>query len=117
MPDLLHRRPHWFTIAAVLAGICLPDAVALAAPSQWVYYDAAGKLAYQTWGNGNRIMDFSSAGYMGGGVAIPNISAQIRLDPLPNGADNTQAIQNAINAVAAMPLVNGIRGAVALNPG
>jgi hypothetical protein len=102
---------------ALLASCSLFCASAPAAPSQWVYFDNTGKLAYQTWGNGNRIMDFSSAGYMGGGVAIPNVGAKITLNPLSNGADNTQAIQNAINSVAAMPLVNGIRGAVVLNPG
>jgi hypothetical protein len=112
-----NRRAIWKTLAAAVASCALTARIASAAPSQWVYYDAAGKLAYETWGNGNRIMDFSSAGYMGGGVAIPNVGAKITLDPLPAGADNTQAIQNAISAVAAMPLVNGFRGAVVLNPG
>src|ERR1700761_7426661 len=40
--------------------------------SSWVYYDANGHLAYKQYGsNGDRIMDFSSAGYGGGGVALP----------------------------------------------
>jgi len=91
--------------------------LASAATSEWVQFDTSGKLTYQTWGNGNRIMDFSSAGYMGGGVAIPTVGAKVTLSPLAGGVDNTQTIQNAINAVAAMPLVNGVRGAVILNPG
>jgi hypothetical protein len=42
------------------------------AVSEWVYYDAKGKLAYKPLNaQGDRIMDFSHAGYKGGGVAIP----------------------------------------------
>jgi len=102
-----------------LAGLVLLLAqatLALAAQSQWVQYDSTGHLAYQTWGNGNRIMDFSHAGYMGGGIAIPEVGVKLTLSPQP-GIDQTQAIQNAINAVSAMPLVNGFRGAVSLAPG
>ena len=87
-----------------------------AAESQWVHYDDTGHLVYQTWANGNRIMDFSSAGYMGGGVGIPNVAPKITLSP-QSGVDQTQAIQNAINTVASLPLVGGVRGAVVLNPG
>jgi hypothetical protein len=36
--------------------------------SQWVYPDAKGKLVYKTLESGDKIMDFSYAGYMGGGV-------------------------------------------------
>jgi hypothetical protein len=117
---IMSRRAQY---RAILFFTALLTAFAQTSPthavqSQWVRYDATGHLAYQTWGsNGDRIMDFSSAGYMGGGVVIPNSPAKITLNPLAGGADNTQAIQNAINSVAAMPLVNGIRGAVVLNPG
>ena len=34
-----------------------------------------GKLIYTSDEDGNTIPDFSNAGYMGGGVAIPNIPA------------------------------------------
>jgi hypothetical protein len=117
MLTYLKRRATWCVLFAMLASCTSFSGTAPAAPSQLVHFDNAGKLAYQTWGNGNRIMDFSHAGYMGGGVAIPNVGTKITLDPLANGADNTQAIQNAINSIAAMPLVNGVRGAVVLNPG
>jgi hypothetical protein len=60
-------------------------------------------------------MDFSYAGYMGGGVALPVAPVKQMLSP--SGGDDTAAIQTAINAVAAMPLTNGLRGAVLLAPG
>jgi hypothetical protein len=86
-----------------------------AAQSAWVYYDGAGHLAYQTWTNGNRIMDFSDAGYMGGGVALPTVPTVLTLNP--SGGDDKTALQNALNAVSAMPLTNGFRGALQLGSG
>src|SRR6185369_8502214 len=89
--------------------------LAAAAPSTWVYYGTNGLLNYQTWSNGNKIMDFSHAGYKGGGVALPNVATVQTLNP--SGGDDKTALQNAINAVAALPLVNGFRGALQLGPG
>ncbi len=93
-------------------------------PSQWVYY-SGGNLAYKTLSNpdnsGNlgydQILDFSTAGYMAGGTAIPTATAEVTLSP--SGGDDTRAIQNAIDSVAAMLLnpTTGLRGAVLLNPG
>src|SRR6185369_6688011 len=100
------RLAAFLGFAAVTAG---------AAPSTWVYYGLDGKLAYQTWSNGNRIMDFSHAGYMGGGVSIPDIATVQTLNP--SGGDDRTALQNAINSVAGRPLVNGVRGALQLGPG
>jgi len=85
------------------------------AKSQWVYPDAKGKLVYKTLGTGDRIMDFSFAGYMGGGVAIPSVPVKITLSP--SASDNTDAIQKAIDEVSKMKLVNGFRGAVLLKAG
>lgn len=61
-------------------------------------------------------MDFSYAGYMGGGVELPKIKAMKAVRP-SGAADDTANIQQAINEVAAMPLKNGFRGAVLLLPG
>lgn len=83
--------------------------------SYWVYLDQHGKLAYKTLPGGDKIMDFSYAGYMGGGVSIPNVEVKITLKPVDG--DNTDVIQNAINEVSKMRLMNGLRGAVLLNPG
>lgn len=83
--------------------------------SEWVYIGRSGKLNYKTLDKGDKIMDFSYAGYMGGGVAIPTIAVKVTLNPIDG--DNTDAIQNAITQVSKMPIINGFRGAVLLNKG
>ncbi len=88
----------------------------IAAVSQWVRLGPDGKLVYKTTPRGDRIMDFSSAGYMGGGVALPSVPVKRSVKP-SGGADDTAAIQDAIDAVSAMPAKNGFRGAVLLAPG
>jgi hypothetical protein len=60
-------------------------------------------------------VDFSYAGYMGGGVPLPRVPAGPSVSP--SGADDTAAIQHAIDQVSALPLKNGFRGAVVLAPG
>jgi hypothetical protein len=84
--------------------------------SSWVYADATGNLQYKPLtASGDRIMDFSYAGYMGGGVAIPTVPVQKMV--APSGGDDSAAIQAAIDAVSKLPLQNGVRGAVLLAPG
>lgn len=83
--------------------------------SEWAYIGTDGKLHYKTLPKGDKIMDFSSAGYMGGGVAIPSPEVKITLSP--SAGDNADAIQSAIDKVAKMPLIKGFRGAVLLNKG
>jgi len=82
---------------------------------QWVALGASGKLEYKTTSKGDRIMDFSHAGYMGGGVALPMLP--VKKEVAPSAGDDTAAIQAAIVEVSALPLVNGFRGAVLLKPG
>ncbi|HVW22414.1 MAG TPA: DUF6298 domain-containing protein [Opitutaceae bacterium] len=61
-------------------------------------------------------MDFSSAGYGGGGVALPAVAARITV--APTGGDDTRALQGAIDAVSRLPLdAAGFRGAVSLQAG
>ena len=67
------------------------------------------ELVYKTDSKGNHIMDFSTAGYMVGGLQLPVVPATLTLSP--TGGDDLLAIQNAIDQLAAMPLVNGFRGA------
>lgn len=83
--------------------------------SQWVYRNSNEKLNYKTLPQGDRIMDFSYAGYRGGGVKIPLVEVKITLSPA--AGDNSEAIQNAIDKVSAMPLIKGFRGAVLLKAG
>src|SRR5436190_72451 len=83
--------------------------------SEWVHDGPGGKLIYKTTAAGDRIMDFSTAGYMGGGVPLPDVP--VKRTVKPSGGDDTVAIQAALDAVAAMPLEGKFRGAVLLAPG
>jgi len=83
--------------------------------SQWVYPANNGKLVYKTTANGDKIMDFSHAGYMDGGVAFPAVPVKRVIKP--SGSDDLKQIQKAIDEVSAMPMVNGFRGAVQLAAG
>src|SRR4051794_4724099 len=65
------------------------------ATSSWVHYDARGKLQYAADANGNRIIDYSSAGYEAGGVKLPEVAAKATV--LPSGGDDTASIQSAID--------------------
>ena len=87
-----------------------------AAPfSDWAHPDGDGRLVYKTLPAGDRIMDFSYAGYMGGGVKIPKVPAVQTVKP--SGDDDSAAIQAAIDQVSQMALRGGFRGAVLLAPG
>ncbi|MGB2866850.1 MAG: T9SS type A sorting domain-containing protein [Bacteroidota bacterium] len=75
-----------------------------------------GKLVYSADAGGNRIPDFSYAGFKNGGAALPTVPVVKSISPV--AGDNTAQIQQAINEVAAMPLdANGIRGAILLSEG
>ena len=61
-------------------------------------------------------IDFSTAGYGGGGVPLPPVPARYAV--APTGGDDTRIIQAALDAVGRLPLdANGFRGAVALQAG
>jgi hypothetical protein len=85
------------------------------ATSAWAAIGANGQLTYETLPTGERLLDFSYAGYMGGGVALPTVAAATTLSP--SGGDDTSLIQNAIDTVSKAPLANGFRGAVVLAAG
>lgn len=75
-----------------------------------------GRLAYTADAEGNRVIDFSHAGYSGGGVSIPDIPARIVLGP--DGEQDRSRIQAALDLVAALPPdAGGFRGAVLLERG
>ena len=64
-----------YTVGLLLLSLALAAAGNAAAQqpakSQWVFPGADGKLVYKTTPAGDKIMDFSHAGYMGGGVKLP----------------------------------------------
>lgn len=87
-----------------------------------VYMATSGKLAYNKFANegetnkDNVVPDFSTAGYKGGGVALPNIPVKKTINAI--AGDNRLNIQNAINEVKNLPAdANGFRGAVLLQSG
>ncbi len=84
--------------------------------SQLVYYDNDGKLVYASDSLGNRIPDFSYAGYKNSNQAIPDIPVVSTISPI--AGDNTAHIQSAIDAMAGFPLdSSGFRGALFLEAG
>ena len=83
---------------------------------QLVYLGDDGRLQYVPDFLGNRIPDFSHAGYGGGGRPIPDIPVKQIVEP--GEGDDTARIQAAVDAVAALPAdENGFRGAVLLKKG
>lgn len=70
----------------------------LTGQSKWVYMNSEGKLAYKMTDKGDRIMDFSHAGYMGGGVTIPEVPVRITL--YPSGSDDRLYRGKQVNAKA-----------------
>jgi hypothetical protein len=101
--------------SAYVCLISIHICIAQSNKSQWVYTGAKDKLVYKKLPAGDKIMDFSYAGYMGGGVSIPSVQVMITVSPV--AGDNSVAIQKAIDAIAQMKMVNGLRGAVLLQPG
>ena len=73
-------------------------------------------MVYAPDAKGNRVPDFSYAGYQGGDQAIPDAPAVVYIPALKG--DATERIQFALDKVAAMPADSrGIRGAVLLGKG
>jgi hypothetical protein len=94
----------------------------LLSASSLVYPGADGHLVYVPDAQGNTIPDFSTVGYLGGAVPLPDtpggaqVPTRVTLHPAPG--DATARIQAALDQVGALPLdANGFRGAVYLTAG
>ncbi len=96
--------------------------VSLSAPaslgqSQWVHLGTDGRLQYARTPRGDQVPDFSSAGYRGSGVALPDVITRVKVSPT-GGPDDTPLIQAALDKVAKLaPGADGERGAVELTAG
>lgn len=100
----------------ILPSICISTLYAQSWQSQIVHFGNDNRLVYTRDSEGNRIPDFSYAGYKNGSVPIPNVEVVDSVSPLPG--DNLINIQNAINRVAARPLnSDGFRGAILMKAG
>ena len=99
-----------FFISTLIKAQDIPPATSL------VYPGVDGKLVYVADSMGNKIPDFSNAGYKGGGIAIPYIPVKATVWPVPG--DNTPNIQKAIDSVSSLPMDKyGFRGTVLLKMG
>jgi hypothetical protein len=112
-------------LAAALAAFVVLGAtvvyghVALAAAPEggWLSF-RHGHLVYGHDDQGNRIPDFSYAGYRNSEAPIPHVPARARVSPPADGGDATALIQGAIDSVSALPIDrHGFRGAVVLERG
>jgi hypothetical protein len=81
-----------------------------------VFPGTDGQLVYIADSLGNRIPDFSNAGYKRGGVPVPYVATKEVVWPVLG--DNSANIQAAIDRVSALPPdASGFRGAVLLKIG
>jgi hypothetical protein len=84
--------------------------------SSLVRYGSDGKLSYQRDGEGNRIVDFSYAGYRNGEIPLPDVATVKEIDPVDG--DDTAHVQAALDEVGALPQgQDGFRGALLLRAG
>jgi len=124
LPDGFARRNLLLRRAggpiAVVCALCLfvvgREAFSKTKAVDWIEM-REGRLVYGSDQYGNHIPDFSTAGYGGGGVAIPDVPVRATLEPVASG-DDTARIQSAIEELAKQPVdAEGFRGAVLLHKG
>jgi hypothetical protein len=100
----------------LLLAVSLVPLLAAAPDPRVILTGKDGRLTYKTDEHGDRVPDFSHAGYLGGGVPLPDTPARVLVSPAPG--DNTARIQAAIDYVSTLPPDStGIRGAVLLTKG
>src|SRR5437660_5717 len=107
----MRLSPRFFLLLA------LPFAVAAAKQvDPFLKVGKDGQITYRTNDRGDRVPDFSHAGYRGGGVPLPEVPARVLVTPV--AGDNGARIQAAIDYVATLaPDATGLRGAVQLAAG
>ncbi|HEY6956501.1 MAG TPA: DUF6298 domain-containing protein, partial [Flavisolibacter sp.] len=119
MNDLINTRKIWRSTSLFAA--CLSSCFVFAQnqkqkPLTPLIVQQNGQIVYTPDSLGNRVPDFSYAGYMAGEKTIPNVPVKIVV--LPVSGDATLRIQSAIDYVSSLPLdKSGIRGAVLLQKG
>lgn len=107
--------PARLLLALAVLGSALPALHAKQVPPP-VAPGKDGRLAYTIDARGDRVPDFSSAGYRGGGVPLPSPAATLIV--APTAGDNTAQLQAALDHVATRPAdAAGHRGCVQLTPG
>ncbi|MBE2214961.1 MAG: pectate lyase [Opitutaceae bacterium] len=116
---VVRGRLSGVSLPRVFAGLLLFSAAAASHAVQVpppLTVDAEGRITYASSANGDRVPDYSHAGYGGGGVPIPRVQARVRVDPAEG--DDGARIQAAIDFVSGLSADGrGLRGAVQLAPG
>lgn len=106
------RRAYCCALVTVLAAASA-SAKELPAP---VTVGEHGRLVYAVEPGGDRVIDFSHAGYRGGGVPLPEVPVRVVVEPADG--DDGARIQAALDQVAQLELDReGRRGAVVLARG
>jgi hypothetical protein len=112
----MRNRIFSITVLLCCLNAFISNAQDLPPATSLVYPGIDGKLVYIADSVGNKIPDFSNAGYKGGGVPIPYVPVKAIVWPVTG--DNTGRIQAAIDSVSALaPDRSGFRGAVLLKMG
>jgi hypothetical protein len=107
-----------YSIAALFFSftLCSVKAQDMAPTTSLVYPGADGNLVYVADSLGNKIPDFSNAGYKAGGVPIPHVQAKVTVWPV--AGDNSDRLQKTIDSISDLPLdAAGFRGAILLKMG
>ena len=108
-----------FALVLMITALALWEANAGPADNRvdWISLSPAGKILYGEDDSGNRIPDFSTAGYQAG-ERTPPIVPVAQTIAGPSGGDDTGIIQAALDELAGRPVgVDGFRGALELGPG
>jgi len=109
---MLNRSRYLFLLLPIL----ISNLVSGQYQSSILHFDDSSRLVYHSDKDGNRIPDFSHAGYKNGEVDIPELPVVLEISPIEG--DNTAHIQSAIDQVSGLALdKNGFRGALLLKPG
>src|SRR5512140_3083707 len=90
-----------FVVLFIIATGSIINAQDIPPTTTLVYPGTDGKLVYVADSLGNKIPDFSNAGYKGGGVSLPYVAIKKTLWPVRG--DNSASIQAAIDSVSALP--------------
>lgn len=116
-PAARHKAAAWVMLAAcaTIARASIPTTYPTGSGISIGF--AGGHVTYGLNSVGDRIPDYSSAGYGGGGVTIPSPSVTTTLNPNASG-DDTARIQAAIDNIGNQSVgANGFRGVLKLNAG
>src|SRR5687768_11324509 len=95
------RTPRLAILIVLLACVESFAQTKPAPPPPAVAQGKDGKLVYATDQQGNRVVDFSNCGYMGGDAEIPSFAVRVTVPHKPG--DATARIQAALDHVASLP--------------